>query len=241
MSHKTDTATLDELFAVGAHFGYSKSRRHPTAKPFVFGAKNGVEIINLEETQKSLAKALDIVRAFAKTGGTILLVGTKPEAREAILRAGLSTGLPYVAERWVGGTLTNFQQMRKRIARLLELKTAKEKGEWGIYTKKEALLLDRELARLEKSFGGVVSMADIPQAMFVVDPRKEKNAMHEAHEKGVPVIALASSDCDFKEITYPIPANDAAVQSVDYFVAKVAETWNAGKREAAPAAATPAA
>lgn len=225
---KEKTGIIDALFKAGAHFGYSKARRHPSTKPFIFGAKNKVEILDLEKTSAMLETALGVVRDLAHDGKTILFVGTKPEARKIVVELASTIDMPYVSERWIGGTLTNFSEIKKRVARLEELLSKKEKGELVVYTKKERLLLDREIAKLQKHFGGIVSMKETPKALFIIDPRAEHIAVREAIARNVPIIALASSDCDIAKITYPIVANDSAAQSIRFFVGEAVTAYKEG-------------
>lgn len=225
----TNDLVIDALFAAGAHFGYRRFKRHPTAAPHIFGVKNGVEIFDLEKTKAALLDARVFVKALAASGKTVLFVGGKNEAREAVKSGALRIGLPYVAGRWVGGTLTNFGNIRSRIDKMLDLRAKREKGELAKYTKKERLLIDRDIARLEELFGGLVPLSALPAALFVIDPGKEHTAVAEARKTGIPVVALASSDCDFSVIDYVIPGNDAARASIAYFVDRMVEAYEAGK------------
>ena len=234
MSKETTSQTpnpqVEELFGVGAHYGLAKSRSHPKAKDFVFGTKNNIDIIDLEHTSVQLSEALTFVKKLAEAGKQILFVSSKFEARSAIEQGAQSIDQPYVAGRWIGGTLTNFSQMRKRVERLESLKAQKEKGELGKYTKKERLLLDREVESLEGKFGGVTGMNGMPGALFVVDLKKERNAVREAQMKNIPIITVSSTDCDISEAEYPILANDSARKSIEFFVNKVVETYKASKK-----------
>lgn len=216
---------IETMFKAGAHIGYSKSRRHPSVKPFIFGAKNRMEIIDLEKITDLISAAKNFVKSVKASGKQILLVGTKPEARQAIEEAAKSIDMPYVSERWIGGTFTNFPEIKKRVAKLEEMISKKEKGEFSVYTKKERLLLDKEMNDLLKNFSGIVSMKNIPGAIFVVDPRKESIAVAEAIEVGVPVVALGNSDCDISKIDYPIVANDSSGQSIKLFVKEITDAW----------------
>ena len=224
---------IDGLFAVGAHFGYRRSKRHPTAAPFIFGAKNGVEIFDLEKTKPALQKAEEFVKNLAQSGKVLLFVGGKSEASDTIKNGAQKLGMPSVFGRFVGGTLTNFANIRARVDKMLDLTSKREKGELAKYTKKERLLIDREITRLETLFGGLVPLKAIPGAIFVVDPGKEHIAVVEAKKEGVPVIALASSDCDLSIIDYVIPGNDASRQSITYFVERIVEAYQAGKSKEA--------
>lgn len=223
---------IDALFGVGAHFGSRRSRRHPSGAQHIFGAKGGVEIFDLEKTKMSLEKAEEFARALSKEGKQVLFVTSKSEARDALVEAATRLGMPYVAGRFVGGTLTNFGQIRGRIDKMIDLRTKREKGELSKYTKKERLLIDREIERLETFFGGLVSLTSLPKAIFVIDPRKEDIVVTEALIENIPVIALASSDCDISRIEYPIPGNDASRQSIAYFIERIASAYESAKPEA---------
>ncbi len=218
------------MFAAGAHFGLGRSRRHPTTTPFIFGTKNSTDIFDLEKTADTLQAAQAAITAYAKEGKTILFVGGKKEASAAVKLAALSLNMPYVDGRWIGGTLSNFGQIRKRIDRFEKLVSDREKGELAKYTKRERMLIDKEIASLEKMFFGIVSLKKIPDALFVIDPRREKIAVKEAQGMNVPVIALAGSDCDIREVKYPILGNDASKASIAYFLDEVAKAYQAGKK-----------
>lgn len=209
---------LDTLFNVGAHFGYTRSRRHPTAAPLIFGTKDRSDIFDLTQTSASLEKALAFVAKIAAEGRQILLVGGKPEAAAAIEAAAAKTDLPFVSARWIGGTVSNFSEIRTRIARLLELRRTRDAGLRDKYTKHERLMQDREIEKLEFRFGGLTNLEKLPAALFVIDPRHEDKAVREANQLKIPIIALANSDCNFSQIQYPIPGNDSAVKSIGYFV-----------------------
>ncbi len=220
--------TIEEMFRAGVHYGYSKSRRHPSTLPYVFATKSGVDIINIEKTEELLQKAAEAVSKFASTGKTILFVGTKPEAKQQIVETALALNMPYVGERWVGGALTNFPEIKKRILKLLDLREQKEKGGLDKYTKKERLLIDREMEDMTKNFQGLVGITKTPDAIFVVDPKKEHIAVTEAKKMNLPIIALLNTDCNLKQIEYPIVANDASVSSVTFFLGKIKEAYIKG-------------
>ena len=226
---KNSDKIIDEMFKVGAHFGYSKSRRHPTASPYIFGANNRVEIIDLTKTSDLLKNALDFVSVLAKEGKQILFVGGKNEAKDIVKKAAVSIEMPFVAGRWIGGTFTNFSEIKKRVAKLEDLTKQKEKGELSKYTKKERLVIDRTIANLDRFFSGLLTMKEMPKAIFVIDPKKEIIAVTEAKKMGIPVIALASSDCDIKEINYPIIANDSATSSISFFTGEVVSAYKKSK------------
>ena len=218
------------MFKAGAHFAFSKTRRHPTVTPYIFGVKNKVEIFDLEKTEVLLEKAKDFVVSLAKEGKTILFVGGKSEARNSIKSGALSINMPYVDGRWIGGTLTNFTQIRKRVEKMEKLVSEKEKGELAKYTKKERLLIDKEIANLERFFSGIVSMKDLPKAIFIIDPKKEKTALKEAKDMGIPVIALAGSDCNIKGLDFPMVGNDSSQTSVNFFVQEIVKAYSTAKK-----------
>lgn len=218
----------EEMFRVGVHYGYSKSRRHPSVSPYIFTTKNGVDIINIEKTEELLKKATDAVSKLAASGKTILFIGTKPEAHQQIVETALALNMPYVSERWVGGALTNFPEIKKRIVKLLDLRNQKEKKELDKYTKKERLLIDREMEDMTKNFQGLTGITHTPDAVFVVDPKKEHIAVTEARKMNLPVIALLNTDCNLKQIQYPIVANDASVSSITFFLTKIKEAYTSG-------------
>lgn len=224
------SANIQTLFDAGAHIGFSRTRRHPTAAPFLFSTKDRTDIFNLEETESRLNRAGDFAAQLAQNGRQVLFVGGKHEAITVVRDAAERAGQPYVAGRWIGGTLTNFKNIRKRIDRLEKLMAEKESGELDKYTKKERLLLDREIEELQGRFGGIVSLKDLPGALFVVDTRHENTAVLEAKQMGVPVIGLSSSDCDFSLVKYPIPANDTSVQALKLIVDDISVAYQRGKK-----------
>ncbi len=223
-------ALIDSMFKAGAHFAYARSRRHPSAKPFIFGVKNRVEIFDLEKTSESLERAKAFVTSIAATGKQILFVGGKSESREIVKNAALSLGMPYVSGRWIGGTFTNFPEIRRRIEKMETLVSQREKGELGKYTKKERLLIDREIVKLEQFFGGLVSMKEMPKALFVIDQKRENIAVTEAQKIGIPVISLSGSDCNLKEVEFPIPGNDASLSSINFFVSEIVAAFKEGAK-----------
>ena len=223
---------IKELFAVGAHFGFVKSRRHPSVKPFIFGKKERVEIFDLEKTAVELDKALQFIGELGKENAVIVFVGGKSEAREAIERSGKELKMPYVASRWIGGTLTNFPEIKRRLARLEELTTARERGELAKYTKKERLLIDREIAKLEAYFGGIQNLKAMPKALFVIDPKKEIIAVREAKKMKIPVVALAGSDTNLHDVDYAIPSNDASRHTIAYILNEVTDAYKRGRDKA---------
>jgi small subunit ribosomal protein S2 len=224
----TKTNLIDKMFQAGAHFGFAKSRRHPSALPFIFGKKNNVEIFDLEKVEEKLKEAKEFVSKAASQKRQILFVGGKRESQGIIKDVAERIEMPYVAGRWIGGTLTNFEEIRKRVKKLQELTTQKEKGELGKYTKKERLMIDREIEKLTERFGGIVSMDRKPAAVFIIDADKESIAREEATQNNIPVISLMSSDCDMTKVQYPIPANDTSVKSIRFFAEEIAEAYEEG-------------
>lgn len=218
-------ALIDKLFAVGAHFGYAPSRRHPSVSSFIFGSKGGTEIIDLEQTSARLEDALAFVTSLAQARKTILFVGSKAEAQGALARAAERLGAPFVASRWIGGTLSNFSEIKKRVNRLQELTAMREKGELAKFTKHERLLIDREITDLEAMFGGLKSMPKLPDALVIIDPRHESGATKEAALLSIPIIAVLNTDCDRQGIAYPIPANDASAASISFILGEIATTY----------------
>jgi small subunit ribosomal protein S2 len=226
---------IQTLFDAGAHFGYSRARRHPTAAPFLFGTKDRNDIFDLETTKTRMAAASEFLASLAGAGKQVVFVSGKHEAAPIVQEVALSIGSPYVAGRWIGGTLTNFKNIRKRIDRLQKLIEERETGALEKYTKHERLLIDREIEELLGRFGGLVTVTDLPGALFVVDTRHEDTAVREANQLGIPVVGLASSDCDFARITYPIPANDTSVRSIRLVTEALASAYAQGKRAPLPA------
>lgn len=226
---KLNNERIDEMFKVGAHFGYSKTRRHASTSPYIFGIKNKVEIIDLEKTEDLLVKALAFIATLSKEGKQVLFVGGKNEARGALKIAAESINMPFVDGRWIGGTITNFPEIKKRLMKLEDLTKQKERGELTKYTKKERLMIDREIANLERFFSGISSLKDLPKAVVVVDSKKEIIAVNEAKKMNIPVIALCGTDTDISNINYPIVANDSSVSSITFFVNEIAKAYEKAK------------
>lgn len=226
---KESNSIVDALFSVGAHFGFVKARRHPSAKPFIFGAKNGLEIFDLEKTSKELEKALNFIESKGKENALVLFVGGKSEAREAVRSAAADLDMPFVAGRWIGGTISNFSEIKKRITKLEDLTSQREKGELGKYTKKERLLIDREIDRLDLYFSGLSKLKMIPKLLVVVDPKKEAIAVAEAKKLKIPVVALAGSDNDLYSVDYAIPGNDSSRQSIGFIMKEISAAYKRGK------------
>ena len=225
--------SVEQLLSVGAHYAYSRSRRHPSARPFIFGTKEGVEIFDIEQTRDALGKAADFLAAVAAAGKPVIFVSGKKEIARLVKAAAESAESPYVVGRWIGGTLTNFEAIQKRISLYHELREQREKGELAKYTKKERLLIDRKIEDLEESFGGISQMRTRPGAIVAIDPKREHIAVTEAMETRVPVVALANADCDLAKVGYPIPGNDSAIAAVELVLGCLAEAVKVGKAELA--------
>ncbi len=228
-SNNNGNTLVDGLFSAGSHFGFVKSRRHPSAKPFLYGIKNKIEIFDLEKTKDALSKALEFIESLGSRNATILFISGKSEAKAAISTTAESISQPYVAGRFIGGTLTNFPQIRKRVEKLESLVSQREKGELSKYTKKERLLIDREIEKLKEFFSGLTPMRSLPEAVFVVDSKKESIAVTEAKKMNIPTIALCGTDNNLNEVEFPIPGNDASRTSIEFILKKVAESYKAGQ------------
>ncbi|MFZ2522671.1 MAG: 30S ribosomal protein S2 [Minisyncoccia bacterium] len=231
-TEKTGLATgglVEALYSHGVHFGFIKSRRHPSTKPYIYGVKNKIEIFDLEKTGKALERALSFIEEVASKNGKILFVSSKNEAKEAVSSMAESIGEPYVAGRFIGGTITNFSQIRKRVEKMESLISQREKGELSKYTKKERLLIDREIDKLKTFFSGLSVMKALPQAVFIVDSKKESIAVKEAQKANIPIIAICGTDNNLNEVEYPIPANDASKSSIEFILKKVVESFKAGQ------------
>jgi len=221
---------IENLYKAGAHFGLVRSRRHPTARIYTFGTKNKVEIFDLEKTHEALEKAKDFIRAEVAKGGQVLFVGGKNEAQAVIRSGAQKVEFPYVAGRWLGGSLTNYPEIKKRISRMEDLLSQKEKGELAKYTKKERLLIDREIIKLQGSFAGLAPMRSLPKVLFVIDAKKEEIAVKEAHKLHIPVVSLMNSDCNMRDVEFAIPGNDAAQASIKFFVDEIVSAIVEGKK-----------
>jgi small subunit ribosomal protein S2 len=226
-----DTSLIERLFNAGAHFGFTKSRRHPTARPYLFGSKQGVDIIDLEKTSDMLERAKQILHDAGKDGKTVLYVGTKEEVAKLVTEAAERAEMPYVTNRWIGGMLTNFSEIKKRIARLTELTTQGESGELERkYTKKERVVIGRERDKLTFNFNGIKSLERVPQMMLVIDPRHDSIAVREANDLNIPVVGITSSDYNLKQLTYPVLTNDALQSSVSLVLGELTDAFMEGKK-----------
>ncbi len=214
----------EEMAQAGLHFGHKSSKIHPKMKPYLYGVRNGVHIIDLEKTAEKLKEALNFIKEAVAQGKIILTVGTKIQAKALVKQTAEECGLPYITERWLGGTLTNFETIKKRIDYFKDLERKKKEGELENYTKKERIKFDEELKNLEIKFGGIKTLDKIPDIVFVLDMQKDDLAIKEAKAKDVKVVALADTNVDPTLADYPIPANDDAMLSVKYILEKVKET-----------------
>ena len=221
---------MKQLLEAGVHFGHQTRRWNPKMAEYIFTERNGIYIIDLQKTVKMIEEAYYFTRDVAAEGGSVLFVGTKKQAQEAIKEEAERTGMYYVNARWLGGMLTNFKTIKKRISRLFQLDKMAEDGSMELLPKKEVIKLNLEKERLEKFLGGIKNMQDLPSAMFVVDPRKEKNAIAEAHKLGIPVIAIVDTNCDPEEADYPIPGNDDAIRAVKLIVSTIGNAILEGKQ-----------
>ena len=221
---------MKQLLEAGVHFGHQTRRWNPKMAEYIFTERNGIYIIDLQKTVKMIEEAYYFTRDVAAEGGSVLFVGTKKQAQEAIKEEAERTGMYYVNARWLGGMLTNFKTIKKRISRLFQLDKMAEDGTMELLPKKEVIKLNLEKERLEKFLGGIKNMQDLLSAMFVVDPRKEKNAIAEAHKLGIPVIAIVDTNCDPEEADYPIPGNDDAIRAVKLIVSTIGNAILEGKQ-----------
>ena len=205
---------MKQLLEAGVHFGHQTRRWDPKMAEYIFQARNGIHIIDLQKTSKKLDEAYAFMKEQAEEGKTVLFVGTKKQAQECMKDAAQMSGMYYVNQRWLGGMLTNFGTIRKRVERLKELETMQEDGTFDVLPKKEVILLKKEMEKLEKNLGGIKDMTEIPGVLFVVDPKKERIAILEARKLGIPVVGLIDTNCNPEDLDYPIPGNDDAIRAV---------------------------
>lgn len=218
------TVSLEKLMDAGAHFGHQTKRWNPKMEEYLYGSEEGVHIFDLTKTKPLLEEALEFLAKLSKDGKKVLILGTKKQIKDKVAEVAEKTGMPYVNERWLGGTISNFNQMKNSIKKLEELKEGVISGEFAKYTKKERLLIDREIDRLEKFFGGIKELKEIPDALFVIDTKREAAAVHEASNKKIPLIAIVDSNSDPDPIDYPIPMNDDASKALEYVLDLVEKT-----------------
>ena len=231
-SKKSKEVSMMEMLKVGVHFGHKKSKRHPKMTPYIYTVRNSISIIDLGKTVVKLNEALEFVKDVTSKGGVILFVSTKKQARETVKEAAEKCGMPYVTERWLGGTFTNFKKITGSIKRLEKMVSEKESGELEKkYNKKERLEIDREIKRLERKFGGIKTIKKLPEAVFIVDVKEDMTALTEARSEKVPVIATVDTNVDPTLVNYPIPSNDDAVGAIKLMTNIVADTIIEAKKQ----------
>jgi len=221
---------MKQLLECGVHFGHQTRRWNPKMKPYIFTERNGIYIIDLQKTVKGLERAYDFVREVAKNGGSVLFVGTKRQAQDPIREEAIRCGQFFINQRWLGGLLTNFATIRKRVNRMIELQAMDEDGTINRYPKKEIIQLRKEREKLEKYLSGIKEMRELPDALFIIDPRRETIAVLEARKLDIPVIAIVDTNCDPEMITYPIPGNDDAIRAIELIVGLMASAFVEGRQ-----------
>ncbi|ASV65929.1 30S ribosomal protein S2 [Cytobacillus sp. FSL W7-1323] len=215
--------SMKQLLEAGVHFGHQTRRWNPKMKKYIFTERNGIYIIDLQKTVKKVEEAYNFVKELAGEGGTVLFVGTKKQAQDSVKEEAIRSGMYYVNQRWLGGTLTNFETIQKRIARLKDIERMSEDGTFEVLPKKEVVQLRKEQERLEKFLGGIKDMKALPDALFIIDPRKERIAVAEAHKLNIPIVGIVDTNCDPDEIDVVIPANDDAIRAVKLLTGKMAD------------------
>jgi small subunit ribosomal protein S2 len=227
-TNKNASISVEKMFEAGAHYGYGKSRRHPSVSSYIYATKNSGDIIDLEKTSIMLEDAAEFVKNIGAQNKTILFVGTKPEAREIVKTAAESLNMPYVNTRWIGGTLSNFTEIKKRIAELEKYNKESVDGGLEKYTKKERVVMAKKMEKLAKYYTGLIGLKKTPDVLFIVDGKAEHIAATEARKSNVPVVALANSDSNIKGIDYPIVGNDSGIPSIKLFTNSVVNAYKAG-------------
>jgi small subunit ribosomal protein S2 len=222
--------SLTEMLKAGVHFGHRTSKWHPNMAPYIFGDRSGVHILNLEETQKKMEEAAEFVRKLGSEGGTLLFVGTKKQAQAIVKKQAEEAGMPFVVERWIGGTLTNFRTIRDRVVHYIDLIKKREAGELTKYTKKEQSEFSKEIEALRQKFHGLVNLTKLPNAVFITDIKQDKTALEEAKSKNITVVAVCDTNVDPSEVDYVIPANDDAVKAVEMMVGYIGEALREGQK-----------
>jgi small subunit ribosomal protein S2 len=222
------SVSIEKMFEAGAHYGYGKSRRHPSVSSYIYATKNNGDIIDLEKTSLMLEQAVEFVKNLGAQNKIVLLVGTKPEAREVIKNAAMDLNMPYVDTRWIGGTLSNFTEIKKRILELEKYNKESVEGGLDKYTKKERVVMAKKMEKLTKYYGGLLGLKKIPDALFIIDPKAEHIAATEARKSGVAVVALANSDSNIKGMDYPIVANDSGIPSIKLFTSSIVNAYKSG-------------
>ena len=221
---------MKQLLEAGVHFGHQTRRWDPKMAEYIFQARNGIHIIDLQKTSKKLDEAYEFMKEQAEEGKTVLFIGTKKQAQDCVKEAAEKTGMYYVNQRWLGGTLTNFKTIRKRIERLTQLEQMEQDGTFDVLPKKEVVLLRKEMDKLNKNLGGIKEMTEIPGVMFVVDPKKEHIAIQEARKLNIPVVGLVDTNCDPNDVDYVIPGNDDAIRAVKLITDVMANAIIEGKQ-----------
>ena len=222
--------SMKQLLEAGVHFGHQTRRWNPKMAEYIFTERNGIYIIDLQKTVKKLEEAYAFVRELSENGGDLLFVGTKKQAMDSIREEATRCGMPFVNARWLGGMLTNFGTIQKRISRLAQLKQMEQDGTFAMLPKKEVIKLNLEIEKLEKFMGGITAMKKTPAALFIVDPRKERIAVAEAHKLGIPIVAIVDTNCDPDEIDYVIPGNDDAIRAVRLISGAMADAIIEGRQ-----------
>lgn len=221
--------SIRELLEAGVHFGHQTKRWNPRMKPYIFGARNGIYIIDLGKTVRLFDEAYRFVTRKVAQGGRVLFIGTKKQSQEIIRREAERCGMPYVNNRWLGGMLTNFKTIRGSVERLLELEKLQQEGKWSHLTKKEVLTLERDVEKLNRSLGGIKTLKDLPDVIFVIDVKKEHIAIHEARRLGIPIVAVVDTNCDPEGIQYVVPGNDDALKAIQLFTTRIADACLEGQ------------
>jgi small subunit ribosomal protein S2 len=223
--------TMKELLEAGCHFGHQTKRWNPKMKKYIYGARNGIYIIDLAKTLKMLENAYEFIRQISSEGRGVLFVGTKKQAQDSVLEEAKRCNMYFINQRWLGGLLTNYHTIKNRILRLRELETMKETGSYSSFTKKEISVLEKERTRLDKFMSGIKDMEGLPGALFIIDTKKEKIALSEARKLGIPTIAIVDTNCDPDEVDYIIPCNDDAIRAIRLITEKMANAVLEGRRE----------
>jgi len=223
---------LQELLEAGAHFGHQVRRWNPKMSPFIYSVRDGVHVFDLTITAKKLDEACVFIEKVASEGKTVVFIGTKRQAKEIVREEATKVGANFITERWLGGAITNWDEIYGRIKKLNEMKAKREVGDYKKYTKKERVLIDRDISRLDRFLGGIANLTKLPDVLFVVDVNKEKVAVTEAGLRNIPVVALIDSNSNPEGVAYPVPANDDAVRSIKYIVHRIAEAFSNGRAKA---------
>jgi len=227
---------IEKMFEAGAHYGYSKTRRHPSLARFIYTTKNKTDIIDLEKTSVLLGEAKEFIKSLGSLNKIVLFVGTKPEAKEIVKNMAETLSMPYVTERWIGGTLSNFSEIKKRITELEVYNKEVEEGGLEKYTKRERVMMAKKMEKLSRYYLGLIGLKKIPDALFIVDARGEHIATTEAKKTGIPIVALINSDSNIKDIDHPIVGNDSSMLSIKFFTTAIANAYKEGAATAIPPA-----